>query len=177
MGNKKGFTLLEMLVVVSITGLLMPAFFAIVYSLFRQQIQLVNLQKVKEGGDFAMRIMTNTIRNNAVTIDTTCTGASIPGNYTKICFKDGTQTLFGYYVTNDSGPPRLASYSAVLAQPVYLVDSDSSFPLKINPDPWPLFSQIDTKTVQFTFELQNIPRVDYLVPQKMSYQFYINLHK
>lgn len=165
-----------MLIVVSILGLLLPAFFSIVYGLFRQQIQLINLQKVKEAGDFSMRIMTNAIRNNAVEIISDCSGASLPATTTKICFKDGAGYLFGYFVTSEA-TPRLASYSAVLIDPVYLVDTASSYPMVINSSPSASFTAIDTDTAQFTFGIQSVPKVDYLVPQKMSYQFYVNLHK
>ncbi len=176
MAKKKGFTLVEMLIVVSILGLLLPAFFAIVYGLFRQQIQLINLQKVKEGGDFSRRIITNTIRNNAVEIISDCSGASLPATTTKICFKDGAGYLFGYFITSEA-TPRLASYSAVLVDPVYLVDTTSSFPMVIPETPPAVFSKIDSNTVQFVYDIQSVPKVDYLVPQKMSYQFYVNLHK
>jgi len=63
---RKGFTLIEFLVVLSIIIFIVPSVFGLIYSLLRQQSRIVALQEVKRQGDLAFNHMKVSIKNNAV---------------------------------------------------------------------------------------------------------------
>ena len=65
-GYRKGFTLIEFLVVLSIVIFIIPSVFGLIYSLLRQQSRVVALQEVKRQGDLAFNHMKTTINNSAV---------------------------------------------------------------------------------------------------------------
>lgn len=65
---KKGFTFVELLIVISIIGIVLPAFFGIIFVLLRQQVLVYRLSEVKRQGDYALNLMENTIRNSAVSV-------------------------------------------------------------------------------------------------------------
>lgn len=65
-----GFTLIEMLVVIGIIAIALPAAFAIIFAIIRQQARVYALKQVKREGDFVLNKMADNIRNNAVGIFT-----------------------------------------------------------------------------------------------------------
>jgi prepilin-type N-terminal cleavage/methylation domain-containing protein len=65
---KKGFTLIETIVVVAVIGLTIPILFAILFTLMRQQVKIYQLSQIKREGDYIINIIDNTIRNRAVII-------------------------------------------------------------------------------------------------------------
>lgn len=68
MHGSKGFTFLEIIVVVGVIGLVLPALFAILFAIISQQTKLFALQEVKRQGDSALSVIENTIKKNAVGI-------------------------------------------------------------------------------------------------------------
>ena len=60
---KKGFTLLEFLVVLSIVVFIVPALFGVMFSLLRQQSRIYALQEVKRQGDLVLNHMKTTLKN------------------------------------------------------------------------------------------------------------------
>ena len=60
--KSKAYTLLEILIALSVLLIIFPAFFAIVISIFREQAKLLALQLEKREGDYAISFMTNKIR-------------------------------------------------------------------------------------------------------------------
>ncbi len=63
-----GFTLIEVIVVVGIIGLIMPALFAIVFGIVRQQAKVQALKQAKREGDFLLQNIGDNLRNYAVSI-------------------------------------------------------------------------------------------------------------
>ncbi|QQG43923.1 MAG: type II secretion system protein [Candidatus Roizmanbacteria bacterium] len=66
--KRLGFTLIEMLIVISAIGLTLPALFSIFYVILNQQIKVYRLTEVKRQGDYILGKMDSMIRSNAVGI-------------------------------------------------------------------------------------------------------------
>lgn len=101
-----GFTLIEMLVVIGIIGITLPAVFAIIFAVIRQQARVYALKQVKREGDFVLSAMENVIRNEASGIFTdmalvneVCDRAALtfPASYTD---DDGDNFYFQDYQSN-----------------------------------------------------------------------------
>ena len=87
---KKGFTLIEVLVVVSVISLVLPAVFTIVFLILRQQAKVYVLQEVKRQGDFVLNNMRTTIKNNAVTVH-----SGVPTSANQVCNSVGSSSVAG----------------------------------------------------------------------------------
>lgn len=59
--KKNGFTLVEMLIVVTIIGLILPAFFSIVLAVLRQQVRVQYMSEIKREGDNVLTLLKNKI--------------------------------------------------------------------------------------------------------------------
>ncbi len=66
--SKKGFTLVEMLIVLGIVAIVLPAVFTILFTIIREQARVYALKQVKREGDFVLSKISNQIRSNAVGI-------------------------------------------------------------------------------------------------------------
>lgn len=120
---KAGFTLIEVLVVIGVITIALPALFAIVFAIFRQQFRIYALQEVKRQGDNALGIIQDITRNYGVGIYsdpglTTEKCADKGSNYsdslgTNFYFKDKSGNRFKFYVDTDSD--KLASESQRLS--------------------------------------------------------------
>ena len=64
----KSFTLIEIIIVIAIIGLVIPAVFSIIFVILNQQIKIYRLQQVKKEGDFVISSIENTIKNNTQSI-------------------------------------------------------------------------------------------------------------
>jgi competence protein ComGC len=121
---KKSFTLIEMVVVVAIVGLVVPAIFAIIFGILREQTKINKLVTVKAEGDYILNIVANSIRSNAFSIHS----ANPPSDANLVCdvsassnpgplyFQDPDGGWFGYSVTGDT----VASESSALTEPAGL---------------------------------------------------------
>ncbi|OGK12999.1 hypothetical protein A3A93_04080 [Candidatus Roizmanbacteria bacterium RIFCSPLOWO2_01_FULL_38_12] len=69
MFKKKGFTLFEMLIVISLFAILLPTIFAILSTILRQQLRLYRIVEAKRQGDAAMSFMKNQILRQGVAIE------------------------------------------------------------------------------------------------------------
>jgi len=179
----RGFTFIEMLIVVMIVAISMPAFFTIVFSLVREQYLVNRLQRVKESGDFSERKILELVRNRTIKTDATCANSIMAGASAgipaarKICFVDSSKVPFGFYI-DDTG--RLASMSANLAAQSYveylLNTEDSDFPVAIDPTTAAI-SLVSEKIVKFVYTVKHQPTVGYLTPVAIDYQYYIYLRR
>lgn len=121
---KKGFTLIELVVVVAVVALVVPAIFAIIFGILREQTKIQKLSTVKSEGDYILNIVANTIRNNALTIHS----ASPPTSANEVCadassanagpiyFQDRLGGWFGFTSASNT----VSSASSALASPVAL---------------------------------------------------------
>ncbi len=115
MKHQKGFTLIEVIVVVGAIMIIMPALFGIIFSLFRQQIKIYRLSEVKRQGDYALSIIENTIRSSAISIyDQQTGGVQLCANagatdVTVPYFRDEKDNWFRYVISSN----RIASQSEV----------------------------------------------------------------
>lgn len=62
------FTFIEIIVIVGILSITLPALFAIFFVILQQQTKIVRLTQVKREGDFVVDSINSLIRNNAVAI-------------------------------------------------------------------------------------------------------------
>ena len=188
MGSKKwlGFTIIEIVVVVAIVGITLPAIFAILFNLLRLNLQLSQLQRVKEVGDYVSNVMISTVRRNAIRVDESCSDGvlqgvlSDPNIQSSILFRDRYDVCFGYYLkeADDSGitTVTLASVSAALSPtsnystPLVVNDASDNFPLTVTDLE---FDEIDPHLARVNFKLVSTPKVEYIQPQELSYQYYI----
>lgn len=175
--KQTGFTLIEMVVVIFIIGLILPVFFSIVFTLGRQLVEILSLQKVKEEGDFVQTKIISLVRNKAIKINESCSGLNLPEVVSKICFFDSSEVAFGYVVDTNN---RLASYSASMSEPIYLIGAATNeylaFPIEIENES-SNFVKVDAKTVKFQYTLKHLPKVSYLSPQELRYQFFVQLRR
>lgn len=65
---KKGFTLIETIVVISVVSIMTPLIFSIIFGLTRQQTKIYRLSQVKKEGDYILNTLSTLIKNNAYSI-------------------------------------------------------------------------------------------------------------
>jgi type II secretory pathway pseudopilin PulG len=130
---KKSFTLIETIVVIAVIAIVIPAVFSIIFSLIYEQTKVYHLTQVKREGDYALRIMQTVIRNNAVTIYSSCSNlanptivqcpsnsGSFPVKYPTSGGSDGSNFCFqdkntnGFSFAYDSANQAIASNSSIL---------------------------------------------------------------
>lgn len=63
--RKKGYTIVEVILVISLVGLLMPAIFSILYVIIQQQLKIYEITEVKRQGDYIMQVMKEKITRDA----------------------------------------------------------------------------------------------------------------
>lgn len=123
--RRKSFTLIEIIVVISVVALVIPAVFAIVFGILRQQTKIYRLSLVKKEGDFILNIIGATIRNNALAIysstppDDTNGVCQIVESYpasSSLFFQDQWGNWFGFSESSNS----VASSASVLGSPLVL---------------------------------------------------------
>lgn len=109
--NNCGFTLIEMIVVVAVIGIALPALFSIIFIVMRQQVKVLRLAEVKRQGDYVIDVMGTTLRTNAVgvysntpltQVNEVCTGspstATFTGVNTTVRLKDKNGDDIRFYV-------------------------------------------------------------------------------
>lgn len=89
----RGFTLIEMIVVVGAIGLLLPLLFSIIFAIVRQQIAVYRLATVKREGDATINIMETKIKNDAygIYVDPNLTDGTLDPS-AQICVDAGDQS-------------------------------------------------------------------------------------
>lgn len=129
---RRGFTLLEVMIVLSIFALIVPAMFSMYFMSLRAQHKVLVLRDAKRNGDNALTAMENLIKQNAVTIhfasppstaNQVCTSA-VPSSFgVELFFADKDNTWFTF--SEDNG--KIASTSGSLGGSVdtYLTNAKS----------------------------------------------------
>ena len=155
---KKGFTLIETIVVIAVIGITLPVLFAIILTLMRQQLKINRLSEIKREGDYISSTLENTIKDRAVSIhsglpvnDTTkiCEDAlSFSSPTTNLYFLDKNRNWFGYQFSGNI----LASESADLVNPSIDLNSSkiliSNFSISCSRN-----TVYSAQSVQFSFDV------------------------
>ncbi len=126
--KKKGFSLLEMIVVIGVLSIALPTLYAIFFIILQQQVRSVKLLEVKKQGTYVSDIMTTLIRTNTKNIYKS-------DKVTKICAIGTTdsQSLSSMYFNDFSGnwfwfdepSNNIASESAIGASPTVVTSLTS----------------------------------------------------
>lgn len=107
------------MVVIAVIGLVLPAFFSIIFSILLQQTKVERLTQVKKQGDNALNVIENTIRgsaqklysNSSLTTEicstTGSSSSSVDGS--NFYFKDQYSNWFQFSLTSD----KIASNSSI----------------------------------------------------------------
>lgn len=114
--NKRGFTFVELIIVVGVIAVALPALFSILFIVIRQQVKIYYLSEVKRQGDYALNIIENTIRNSGQKIvdgngNDLCTTANSTGSIST--FRDRYNNTFSFSVP--LGTTKISSSSSILA--------------------------------------------------------------
>lgn len=125
---KNGFTFIEVLIVLGVVGLTIPALFAIFFAILQQQAKVFRLTEIKRQGDYALNIMSSTIRNNAKSLysDATlvteqCDDAG--ENYSStVYFRDANNAWFTFGLSSS----KISSSSSALAQAIDLTNTKTT---------------------------------------------------
>ncbi len=117
--RQKGFTLLEVIIVLSIFTIIVPAMFTMYFASLRAQRKVLVLRDAKRNGDNALTAMENLLKQNAVSIhndspptaaNQVCTSSVPSASDTELFFKDKDGSWFSF--TQSEG--KIASNSAML---------------------------------------------------------------
>ena len=177
--KKPGFTLVEVLVIISITGLILPTLFGIIFTLLRLQFQVSQLTRLKETGDFITNQIAYTIRENAGEVNNADCSSIFPIDISNfIAFKDLSGKCFGYYL-NDTGNLYLvaaldSSVSSGTTSSTLINGSDTDFPVLVESAQ---MDKIESNLAKFKLVLKTEQTVTNLPAQKLSYQFYTYIRK
>lgn len=114
--GKKAFTLLEMLIVLTLVGILLSTVFSIIFVVLRQQVRIYRIIETRRQGDAILNFMKERlVRATGIETDTgvaICTPPVLPATYT-----DRAPSTGDDYVFIDSGSKyrfRLPAASTVL---------------------------------------------------------------
>jgi len=138
MKNKKSFTFIEMLIVVAIAGMIIPAVFSLIFFAIQARTKIFRLSIAKKEGDFALSTIAGTIRNRATAIYLTnppedfnqiCDSTSYLTPETSLVFKDTDGSWFKYLVENNkiASSSETVSTAASFFSDNVLVDNFSIF--------------------------------------------------
>ncbi len=175
-----GYTLIEMVVVIGVITIVLPALFSIIITILQQQSKIYQLQEIKRQGDNALTVMENLIRNRARTLSFSpnfdeanqiCRSPQeeTSGPYTSLYFKDDTGNYFQLYLNS----AKITSQSAILNN---IVNSDLTGS-KIQVDSFSLScvkrAEFSTPLISISFSLkykdssQDSPSMTYQTKVKM----------
>lgn len=99
---KKSFSLIEVIIVITIISIVLPVLFNTLFSVLQQQLKIYRLAEIKRQGDYVLNVMENNIRNNAVSIHSgvpTTDSNEICKNttsYSNLYFEDKNSLWFHY---------------------------------------------------------------------------------
>ncbi len=182
--SQKGFSFVEMIIVVAIIMLVIPTVFTLFFLLIRTQIESSSLSKIKKEGDRIRATIISTVRNEAgAVLDSSeppnC-GSSLGLFYTNnVCFQggdlSGASEVFGYDVRGTD----LYRYDEDTSTPLMIRDATTYFPIETSviDGTTPILRYISPELVQVSYKLTYVPRTDIVRPQSLIYSFFVTLRK
>lgn len=66
--NKRSFTLIEVIIVIGVVAMSVPALFGLIFSIINQQAKIYRLSEVKKQGDLTITSLNQVVKNYAVDI-------------------------------------------------------------------------------------------------------------
>jgi prepilin-type N-terminal cleavage/methylation domain-containing protein len=113
MKKQKGFTLIEIIMVVFIFGIIIAVGGNLFFSILKGASKVEIGKDAKQSGDYALGIMERTIRN-AQEIKTNSDGQICTSNMKKIKLQNMDNTVTEFYCEANSGVAKIASKSGTL---------------------------------------------------------------
>lgn len=111
--QNKSFTLIEMIVVVAVIGLALPAMFSIIFTIISAQVKVYQMQQVKKEGDLIMRTIETKIKtdsrgifSDATLLTQKCHTSASPSYSSStgaFYFKNAQGHRFNYYLDTSTG--------------------------------------------------------------------------
>lgn len=89
--KRDGYTLIEVLIVITMLGIIMPAVFSILYVILQQQAKITEMTEVKRQGDYIMQFMKEKISREAAGIMSDPDGLAGPTPATNVCNSSSPQ--------------------------------------------------------------------------------------
>jgi len=121
--TQKGFTLLEILITISVMATIATLITQVFFTTTHTNTKTEILKEVKQNGDFALDIMTRMVRN-ARSVESTCASTGTNLDALDIKNPDVDSTEFGCYYDAVNGVARIASTSATSGSIQYLTSSN-----------------------------------------------------
>lgn len=91
MKKNKGYTLLEMLIVISIIGLILPAVFTVLFIIIQHQLRIYRVIETKKQGDYVLSFIKNKVIEDAVKISTSSSEQCTTSEAYYPALQNGTQ--------------------------------------------------------------------------------------
>lgn len=91
--TNRGYTLIEVLIVITILGIIMPAVFSILYVILQQQAKIAEMTEVKRQGDYVMQFMKEKITREASGVRNDPDGLSGADAGSNVCNTTTTSSL------------------------------------------------------------------------------------
>lgn len=109
--KKKAFTLIEMLIVLTVTAILIPTVFSIVIVIMRQQVRIYKVIETRRQGDYVMTFLKDRlVRTKQMStypagtqLCVTAGSTSTAGNGTNVAFLDNDDVTYRIFAQTTSG--------------------------------------------------------------------------
>jgi len=122
-GGEKGFTLLEMLIAISVVATVASLIVQVFFTTTHVNTKTEILKDVKQNGDVAVDVMTRMIRNS-LAVTSTCDETGTKLTSLDIQNPDGDSTEFGCLYDATNKITRIASTSALTSTTQYLTSEN-----------------------------------------------------
>ena len=121
--TNRGFTLLETLITITIIGGVGVLITQVFFTTTRVNTKSEIIKEVKQNGQFALDVMTRTIRN-AEEVDSVCSPGGTSHESLQITNKNGDTTVYGCVYDASEGITRIASTSGLSARSDFITSQN-----------------------------------------------------